>query len=610
MNLWNYYLGVSMPIFVALMVGSLLILITRNMSAAIRQFIAASTLISALMIGLVPAIPLRLRPNVPSFFQPSITFHPTPFETVYAPILPVSNPAYPSHFRLDIPSMLALVLAIISSLLALRLIGSLLSANRLRKRSVEACPSIRSLTNRDVRVVEGLSSPVALGGFKPLILLPAEASQWPEDQLRAILIHEEAHLDNGDPNWQILAELACLLNWFNPLVWFVRSAMRSSAERAADDAVIRAGILPSSYASNLISFASRVGKTRQSPAWTTFARKNGVKGRIKAILSPQIHRNPMKKTSKIASVVGLSLAAYLTSAYVRQSDANPNSIYQDVREGKTVAARASNNFVGRMADGREVEVIQISRQLPNGKAQVWKPDGTPVSSKDQIPVRFHSLDQLDTHVRYVLFRFPEKAGKSAEPNAGCGSGGRFAGEPQEMSFCGGGILSHKDGFYTVVSYIGLPKEDAAKFAVGFSVCDATWNDEGVISKANPFFSDTNISEVSKPDKGDLEGEKWWSVHPAPYTRLEFVVPNDKTGALQDMRIMPIFHDPSRKHSEANEYGSFGGYIQNPKGGAVTGFRGRYYFAYPERDIKEFHLQTRGSVNCEVYDLAANPKGTP
>lgn len=610
MNLWSYYQGVSTPIFCFSLLGAGILLMCRKKSAATRQFISAATLMTTLMIGLVPAIPLQLRPSVPQVVQPYVTFRPIPFETITSEILPVSNRIQPSQFRLDLPSTIALLMAIISLSLALRLIGSLLSASRLRKRAVEASVYLRSLTDKDVRVVEGLSSPVALGGFKPLILLPAEAEQWPEDQLRAILIHEEAHLDNGDPNWQILAELVCLLRWFNPLVWFVRETMRASAERAADDAVIRAGVLPSSYASNLISFASRIGRTRHSTAWTAFARKNGVKSRVQAILSPQMHRNPMKKTSKIASVVGISLAAYFTSAFVRQEDANPQSIYRDVRDGKTVAACASNNFVGRLADGREVQVIQISRQLPNGKALVWKPDGTPVSPKDQIPVRFHSLDRLDTHVRYVLFRFPEKKGKSATPNAGCGSGGRFKGEPQEMSFCGGGILSHKDGFYTVVSFIGLPKEDAAKFAVGFSVSDATWNDEGIISTANSLFTEANISEVSKPDKGDLEGEKWWTIHQAPYTRLEFVIPNEKMGALQDMRIMPTFQDPSKKHSEANEYGSFGGYIQSPKDGAITGFRGRYYFAYPERDIKEFHLQTRGSLNCEVYDLAANPKESP
>jgi hypothetical protein len=420
-----------------------------------------------------------------------------------------------------------------------------------------------------------------------------------------VLIHEEAHLDNNDPDWQVLAEIVCILYWFNPLAWLMRNFMRQSAERAADDAVIRAGIQPSLYAQGLIELASRLGQTRQPIAHTTFALKNGVKDRVKAILNSKIERNPMKKPMKITAIAGLVLAAYVTSAYAEQGTAVPQSPYKDVREGKTTPAKASNEFIGRLADGREVEVIQISRQLPDRSIQAWKPDGTPLTGNQVTKIGYHPLSTLGTHVRYVLLRFPEKT-KVTTPNAGCGSASERTGEePSEMRFCGGGIVSHKDGFYTVVSYIDLPKEDVKHFSAGFGVSDGLWEDHGAIKSDNPILKNVKIEQVNKPLAKEADRD-FFTKHSGPYTLVDFVLPGG-VEEIGDIQILPIFNDPSQAHKESNEYGNCGGFIQKPPANRIEGFQNIYYFAYPISSIKEFRYQSRNSLHCDVLGLAANPK---
>lgn len=308
---------------------------------------------------------------------------------------------------------------------------------------------------------------------------------------------------------------------------------------------------------------------------------------------------------KITAIVGLGLAAYLTSAYTGQGTAVPQSPYKDVREGKTTPAKASNQFVGRLADGREVEVLQISRQLPDKSIQAWKADGTPLTGNEIIKHGYHPLTTLGTHVRYILLRFPERKNGSL-PNAGCGSASdRSSQEPTVMGFSGGGIVSHKDGFYTVVSYIDLPKEDVTQFSAGFSVSDSQWEDHGAIDPKNSMMEMVKIEQVTKPKEGEAESS-FFKTHPAPYTVVDFVLPGDNE--VSDMQVLPVFNDPTKVHVEANEFGNCGGFIQKPPTNRVEGFQAIYYFSYPMSMVKEFRYQTRESLHCDVLNLSANPKG--
>ena len=62
---------------------------------------------------------------------------------------------------------------------------------------------------------------------------------------------------------QFIAVIGCTLYWFNPAVWLCARAMRAEAEAAADDAVIRLGVKPSTYARELLRITAELGRRRQ-----------------------------------------------------------------------------------------------------------------------------------------------------------------------------------------------------------------------------------------------------------------------------------------------------------------------------------------------------------
>ena len=80
-----------------------------------------------------------------------------------------------------------------------------------------------------------LAMPLTCGIFRPVIVLPAGADQWPADRRDIVLSHELAHIARHDWLLQICAELARAIYWFQPLQWLAAARLRRPAPRSRKD---------------------------------------------------------------------------------------------------------------------------------------------------------------------------------------------------------------------------------------------------------------------------------------------------------------------------------------------------------------------------------------
>ena len=68
-----------------------------------------------------------------------------------------------------------------------------------------------------------------------------------EKELEEIIRHEFVHVKQRHSIDIILGEILCLLNWYNPFAWMLRSAIRQNLEFVADNKVLENGISKKQY---------------------------------------------------------------------------------------------------------------------------------------------------------------------------------------------------------------------------------------------------------------------------------------------------------------------------------------------------------------------------
>lgn len=164
--------------------------------------------------------------------------------------------------------------------------------------------------SRPVRMLRAdrATLPMTWGTLHPVVLLPADAHAWTEDRLEVVLLHELAHVRRLDALTQLVAQVACAVYWFHPLVWLAARRMRALREYACDDHVLNAGTRASAYAGEMLEMVRSLRSDPLAPASATLAmaRRSHFEGRLMAILDPNLRRSAFgSRAGMVIGAIGL-----------------------------------------------------------------------------------------------------------------------------------------------------------------------------------------------------------------------------------------------------------------------------------------------------------------
>ena len=315
----------------------------RRQSAALRHLVwllALCAPLLALPLGwLHPRVNLAILPRSsergptpggaakPSAALPPAEFPAADAVTAARSFHPAASPDFRSRFRL--PVTLATGVWLFGAVVVgLRLLLAHLRLQRLvHASSSPAPPDLLPLLNEArqdfqfagavrLRVGPLTEIPFCQGVLRPIIHFPESWRQWDEERIQICLRHELAHLIRGDLLTLLAAQCACLLCWFQPLVWFAVARLRSEAERSADDLVLGRHVAPARYAANLVALAEDCRGLPPSTLSVAFAmaRPHRLHARINAILDPTLRRrSPGRWTIFVVSFLALgALVAAMT----------------------------------------------------------------------------------------------------------------------------------------------------------------------------------------------------------------------------------------------------------------------------------------------------------
>ncbi len=245
--------------------------------------------------GLVPALRLPILPVEAAAAPPVMAPLPIAVTGAMTPDVPV----YPGWSL-----VLLLAYALGASTLLLRLVVGRRMLTRLWSDAVAARDSawedllshlsseMRLSRRVELRISRGPAVPMTWGTLAPKVLLPAEASEWPPERRRLVLLHELAHVARRDSLSRSMASLACALYWFHPGAWFAARRMRMEQEHAADDRVLVAGGPAQAYALSLLHLAGGPGARSRFDQAAAMAGMYQLERRLVSITSPAPRNRP------------------------------------------------------------------------------------------------------------------------------------------------------------------------------------------------------------------------------------------------------------------------------------------------------------------------------
>ncbi len=395
----NLVFEIAFKSFILLAVAWALSVVTRRASASMRHHIWALAFVGLAILPLLtirlPEIRIEGPTTKAQFIVPRHVS--SPVSQLHTPPLnlPTAFESAQRTSQLDYPALFLCLWIVGATLLLGRLLFQLVVAINWFKKgeivpTVEDCgipPHTRVIRTSLVKV------PMTLGALRPTIVLPTESTTWPNERLRAVLLHESAHIERGDWSWLIFSRIVGAVYWLNPLVYLALARLRVESELAADDAVLSAGVDAPSYASTLVELAASVSG-RSMSATIQFVEADSLKVRITSILNGDGQRGPLSRKVAWFALVGC-LAILVPYAAARIVD-GPKTVTDGVVP----------------FDDSLIEILAIG-EVSNNKTLFWDLHGNKCRpfriGKSDLDF-FQSLPPVpkDSSVRYVIFRVEGK----------------------------------------------------------------------------------------------------------------------------------------------------------------------------------------------------------
>jgi len=192
-----------------------------------------------------------------------------------------------------------------------------------------------------------LTTPLAIGIFRPRVILPKSMNLSDEGMLAHVLFHEREHIKRRDTIWKLLMVFAVSLHWFNPIVWVMFIVANRDLELACDETATNelstfsdsVNNTKASYAYTLINMAKQQKRCKFAPLYSGFSvfSKNAIEERIVSIMKT-------KRNSSLRTFCGVALVAILTIGVLVVSgsgDAQNNVLPKILEDSNIVATEVS-----------------------------------------------------------------------------------------------------------------------------------------------------------------------------------------------------------------------------------------------------------------------------
>ena len=206
------------------------------------------------------------------------------------------------------------------------------------------------LFGRTVYESQGLKTPFSF--FRWIVL---DSSRYSEAELQEILLHETTHAKQGHSADTLLAEFLCVLCWFNPFAWLLKTEIRMNLEFLADRSVLSSGCRAEHYQFHLLHLSYHKAAAKITNNFNVSL----LKKRIFMMNKKQTSYRSMWKYALMLPVVAMLLL--LNSAFQTKAE-------QPVNEMNAV----QQNPAPAQDNPQIFNHVEVMPQFPGGETAVLK----------------------------------------------------------------------------------------------------------------------------------------------------------------------------------------------------------------------------------------------
>ena len=269
--------------------------------------------------------------------------------------------------------------------LSLRTVGGFVLIERMRRKEArpvsaklnELCVSLqrRLHLDRAIRYCEcrRLEAPAVIGWFRPVVMLPLTALiGLSEEQLKAVIAHELAHIRRLDCFVNLFQIAAETLLFYHPAIWWVNKRIRSERENCCDDVAI-------SVCSDAVEYAralTLMEESRSAPALAMAANRGPLAARVARLLGLGTIGSGIRVAGFAASFVFLAGALFAGSALLGAAHVSFTSTSLPVHEN-TETGLVGGVSTNAPATSGPPAAARVRHASPNAQ-----PVSTPQASPD------------------------------------------------------------------------------------------------------------------------------------------------------------------------------------------------------------------------------------
>lgn len=200
-----------------------------------------------------------------------------------------------------------------------------------QRQPLESNHALSRTSNYPVCIADSIGSPMVVGLIAPKILIPQQMMQkFNTEQLKPILLHEQAHIKRGDIWFGFFQEIIAIVFWWSPVIRILDRKIHLQRELACD---LRAADQLSNkkqYAQSLIDCAKlMVTENRSLLAMGLFSQKKDLTKRINLVIS-----NNRKVTPSLAAILAVCAGLSVTTVQATQYLSPKISVTQTEKDAK------------------------------------------------------------------------------------------------------------------------------------------------------------------------------------------------------------------------------------------------------------------------------------